>query len=209
MIFCSRCGSISHTAYDCSAPDRKLAPPQESMDSGVSTGEGRGPGLNAPTGQNQFAALAIGGEKAPEHAPGLPSLGQPILDPPRWPGGPEICEAENLPAFPDLAAAHAFHRARNRSGSVVNMRGDPWLCGHCGRWHYQSDHAGSHGYADGSGRSGLLPRGFVPFRRAPMRPSAFEGREPALPRQAEPLKRVDLPRRKTLSSSAKREGTLF
>lgn len=54
------------------------------------------------------------------------------LEPPRWPGGPPICPAANLPAFPDEAASLRFHET-NSPGSRVYRR---WQCRQCGRWHY-------------------------------------------------------------------------
>lgn len=32
-----------------------------------------------------------------------------LFDPPRWPGGPKICKAENLPAFQTVKEMAAFH----------------------------------------------------------------------------------------------------
>ena len=53
-----------------------------------------------------------------------------FLDPPRWPGGPQICIVANLPAFETESAGIAFN---NKSHLPVLAR---WQCKACGGWHH-------------------------------------------------------------------------
>ncbi len=54
------------------------------------------------------------------------------FDPPRWPNGPRICPAANLPAFDSDADAAAF-RASNCPGHTVVAQ---WTCNVCGKIHF-------------------------------------------------------------------------
>jgi len=53
------------------------------------------------------------------------------LDPPRWPGGPAICQVANLPAFATEKEAAAFN---NRNGHLPILA--QWPCKFCGHIHY-------------------------------------------------------------------------
>jgi hypothetical protein len=58
----------------------------------------------------------------------------PRLLPPRWPGGPPICDKANLPAFDSRAAAEAFHE-----GHTCTRIAAIWRCRFgCGLWHFYS-----------------------------------------------------------------------
>jgi hypothetical protein len=72
-----------------------------------------------------------------------------VLDPPRWPGGPSICPAENLPALESLAALKVFHETNSPSCIVLRQ----WQCPHCQSWHAETMPPDPAGQSSGSGRS--------------------------------------------------------
>ena len=67
-------------------------------------------------------------------APQEPAAPPPVLEAARWPGGPPICSAENLPAFQDAKEADAYHSRWAYGTRVVRM----WQCKKCGLWHYEA-----------------------------------------------------------------------
>jgi hypothetical protein len=54
-----------------------------------------------------------------------------VLEPPRWPGGPEICSATNRPAFLTLRLLDKFLE-KNCPGVHIVHRGK---CAACGYYH--------------------------------------------------------------------------
>lgn len=185
-MFCTRCGSNSHSAYDCSAPDQKLVPPPQGTNLPASASQfvtdGKPLTKASPLNGPQIRASGVSLEENQTCATGLPEVrtsvaGNP-LEPPRWPGGPPICERENLPGFESKAAALGFNRA------LVEIEVAPWQCEACGLWHYRSRHVGFS--TDGSKPSPRLPNGWVPFMRAnrPRPP-----RQGELPEQARAAKK--------------------
>jgi hypothetical protein len=83
-------------------------------------------------------------------------LGNPILmkpsapslfDPPRWPGGPRICVAANLPAFETVAEARDITRT-NEGDSLK----ESWTCTVCGMIHATYKARPPSGATSGSGR---------------------------------------------------------
>lgn len=75
-------------------------------------------------------------------------LSQVVFEAPRWPGGPRICSASNLPAFDSEAACLVFHEA-NAPGTHT---GKPYQCARCGLWHYESTARGPAGESSGQSR---------------------------------------------------------
>ena len=59
---------------------------------------------------------------------------KPVLEPPRWPGGPEICEMHNLPAFETREDAEKFHDNQGSRNPIKRIG----RCRYCGKWHYES-----------------------------------------------------------------------
>lgn len=167
-VFCTRCGSTSHTSYDCSAPDKGLAAPK-----------------------------AVEAEAAAEPAvtPVEPDKDAPALSAkPRHPAWPLTCRATGLQAFRWYDAVLDFADRWCPSYHVKDVQ----KCSYCRGWHLQVHEP----------KASKYPRTpFVPFRRKPMRESAF-GPQSELPqRKAEPSperKAVRLPRREP-----KKEGSLF
>lgn len=70
------------------------------------------------------------------------------VDPPRWPGGPEICTLENLPRFETWKEAEAFHE-KNAPGARIIRKG---VCKFCGGWHYVAKPRPPSGDSSGTGR---------------------------------------------------------
>lgn len=68
---------------------------------------------------------------------------------PRWPGGPKICPAANLPAFETMAGWRAFHAKNGPSCKVIRE----WICDHCGHWHAETTAPDPTGGSSGQGRS--------------------------------------------------------
>lgn len=58
----------------------------------------------------------------------------PKLEPPRWPNGPEICLAENLPSFASREEALAYHERENPHWEIVKLGRCRW----CAGWHFLS-----------------------------------------------------------------------
>lgn len=126
------------------------------------------------------------------------------LSPARWKGGPPICPAANLPAFPDEKAAAKFREAncpsckvrtrevptgeRDPSGkAVVRTESRQWLCPDCGHWHYDGIAPDPAGASSGNGRGDSgAPIGFVPFRRRVSLTSSKSSAEPQLKKQEDP-----------------------
>lgn len=73
------------------------------------------------------------------------------LDKPRWPGGPMICQKENLPAFVSAAALAEFHEANAPGVKVIKKA---WLCDHCEGWHHFAGEAPPAGATSGNSRPG-------------------------------------------------------
>jgi hypothetical protein len=75
-------------------------------------------------------------------------MSAPLLDA-RWPGGPKICPAENLPAFQTAAGLDGFLKANSPSCKVVSK----WQCATCGHWHAYTIAPDPAGGSSGTGRS--------------------------------------------------------
>lgn len=190
-LFCTKCGSISHAAFDCSKPDQKLAPP-----------------ITAAPEPENAANLVPGAEKQAFGA--IPEL---KLRPPRWPGGPPVCSRENLPALEGDKGVRDYIAARCFGASVRRV----WDCPACGFKHFEAKHFSPSGDNGGHGRTSVYPRTpFKPFRRQAMRDAAFAA-EPDLPVREVPEKAApkDLdakPRKQLISKkheSATPQGSLF
>lgn len=126
---CQNCGSPNHYTHDCSKPPGSWTPP--------------------PAPARPAAKPAPQTVPEAEDAPQTPSgVGEQALDPPRWPGGPRMCPAANLPAFEDER-----ERGRHETpGSKVLLK---FRCRGCGLLHY---YAGGHdpaGHSSGSTRTSL------------------------------------------------------
>lgn len=135
-FYCKHCGSPNHLARDCNKPHLTYVPPPPP------------PGAPAP--------------QPPEAT--APTVAEPKLWPPRWPGGPPICSATNLPAFTDYAAAAKFRDA-NCPGAHFKRQ---WSCEDCGMVHYEATDRGSAGTTSGTERS-KNPIPARPFVRAATR----------------------------------------
>jgi len=111
-------------------------------------------------------------------------------EPARWPGGPGICEKENLPSHANAKAASSFHTRNDPSLSVSRQ----WECPHCGGVHYLSHPGGDDEV------SGPLPKkhGF-PFVRWDHWNRVW-GSKPV---------QSDMPQRKLAPKPPKPEGGLF
>lgn len=76
------------------------------------------------------------------------------LNPPRWPGGPEICDFTNLPAFESETTFIEWHEAPKRGNplyepsSVVRK----WKCDKCDGWHFVTKPRPPSGSSSGTGR---------------------------------------------------------
>ena len=70
-----------------------------------------------------------------------------LFDPPRWPGGPFICIAANLPSFETAAAARNMNRTLE--GDSVD---ETWECKACGMTHAGHKYRPPSGATSGSGR---------------------------------------------------------
>jgi hypothetical protein len=73
----------------------------------------------------------------------------PLFDAPNWPGGPEICRAENLPAFETMEALNKFIARYCPSVKQVNK----WQCDSCGMLHLYTVAASPGGDSSGQGRN--------------------------------------------------------
>lgn len=182
---CDRCGSANHRSFDCLRPDpgwRDRLPPE--------------PAQAAPGPPPAASALP-----APESAPGTAQARAAAaleLDPPRWRGGPEVCPAENLPAFPDASAAGKF-----LSGSCPGYSAyRTWDCPKCGRTHVLARKGGDDAVAEAGPR---MKRAGFPFMRDETRTEMARRAERA------PQKNPgDLPERKadlTLPAALPKAGT--
>lgn len=82
-----------------------------------------------------------------------PTLDQQ-LDPPAWPGGPELCDMEGLPFFETQEALLAAHNAPRKTNPVYE--GQPlrrvWRCRFCGGWHSEYAYRDPSGASSGTGR---------------------------------------------------------
>lgn len=70
-----------------------------------------------------------------------------LLEPPRWPGGPPICEKENRPAFATADKAKVF----NAGHPAIRMT-RLWKCDFCDHWHYTFKMRAPSGDSSGSSR---------------------------------------------------------
>lgn len=123
------------------------------------------------------------------------------IEPPRWPGGPPICKAENLPAFETAGALADFH---DRNGPGVNVTKKAWQCQHCGGWHHGTGAEVERVKND----TGWRPHHkSSPFLRASTEKAIDDRRRAAqgldLQTTAKPQRTVPLPRQKP------KEGALF
>jgi hypothetical protein len=73
-----------------------------------------------------------------ETAGGRPAVMNTLFESPRWPGGPQICVAVNLPALPSRAALEKFLKQNGPSCSVKHIG----KCEACGQWHAENQCAG-------------------------------------------------------------------
>lgn len=125
---CQNCGSPNHYTFDCAKPPGSWTPP-----------------AHAPPAAAPAPRILPDEEDAPQTPP---SAGKQALSPPRWPGGPPICPAANLPAFED-------ERERGRHeqpGSKVLLK---FRCIACGRLHYWVSGHDPAGHSSGSTRTSL------------------------------------------------------
>ena len=170
IVFCTRCGSTSHLSYDCSKPDQRLTPPTIAADT-----------KDAPEAvlEPRKAIVARG----------------PILEPARYPGGPQICAIVNLPSFKSDADLRDY---LDRHVPISGSPSKVWTCKDCGGWHFEFKPTRP-----------AYPPNFRP--RVPKR-AAVESQEPDLPRRearAVENKPVDTKPRKAQQSVSRRDGDLF
>lgn len=71
------------------------------------------------------------------------------LLPSRWPDGPLICSATNLPAFSSKAELNAFCRS-----PMVEI----WECKECGQWHGWTHAHAPAGESSGGAREYRMPK---------------------------------------------------
>lgn len=163
-FYCTKCGSPNHKAFDCALPDGTVwTPPPGELER-----------FNAEQAEEEARRKA---EEPPPEAK---------LDPPRWPGGPEICTKENLPAFKDAAALAAF--TERNSGSVLKK----WECLHCGCLHAEFKRHPPGGTTSGSERScEPLPKRL--FIRQDMKDTTARVEQAMFKRMAEGSGAMDLP----------------
>jgi hypothetical protein len=178
MSRCTKCGSRNHVAYDCSYSGPAYVPTPED--------------------------LAAEAAAAPPPPPPAPEL-EPMFEAARWPGGPQICSATNLPAHDSLEALERFHAANGPSCRVIKFG----QCKVCSKWYAKTEAPHPQ---DSKGRSPPLPPGFVPFRRK-VRASSFEGvQAQELPRQeraAEPESKKALASKPKRALKSRPLGELF
>jgi hypothetical protein len=117
------------------------------------------------------------------------------LAPARWKGGPPICPAANLPAFPTERDAAKFREDNCPSCKVrqsFDAAGKPvgikqWLCKECGHWHYNGIAPDPAGASSGNGRGDSgAPLGFKPFMRRQSVRSSTSTNQDELKKQADP-----------------------
>ena len=156
-VFCTRCGSTSHTAYDCSAPDQRLAPPAAE-----------------PPTPTQVAEP----DELQEEEPGPPLSARP-----RHPAWPLTCLATGDLAFDgpgDAASFAARWHPSYETGEVIR-------CGSCGRWHEGKVDGKRSRYPREPfkpfRRKPMLPSAFGPEQDLPKQP---ERPAPAPPKQTTP-----------------------
>lgn len=96
-------------------------------------------------GGNRTGSVA-GGHLVHRTPPCTPAVGQTpapvVFDPPRWPGGPMICAAVNLPAFLTRSELDSFRETNCPGSTIIKV----WQCNVCDSWHYWAsghDPAGS------------------------------------------------------------------
>lgn len=77
------------------------------------------------------------------------------LEAARWPGGPQICPAANLPAFREWQDAQAF---LDRTTSTAVLQ---WRCQQCGCWHFWTKPHAPAGESCGTARAFKIPREIV------------------------------------------------
>jgi hypothetical protein len=70
-----------------------------------------------------------------------------LFDLPRWPGGPHICIAANLPAFETVAAAKAI-----TSTCEKDFLKETWTCSVCGMLHADYEEHSPSGSSSGNPR---------------------------------------------------------
>lgn len=137
---CANCGSPNHKAMDCSKPPGTWTPPPPAPIPAA-------PILSAHAREASFVSEARPGEFGPK------------LLAATWPGGPEICSKEMLPAFADERAGSKF------LDSICVPLDKKWACAHCGMWHFRGKDKAPTGTSNGGGRENNLPRNFRPFMR--------------------------------------------
>ena len=103
--YCLHCGSLNHQTMDCSHQERTFVSPSEPE-----------PILEQ---EPPPALVEVADGKAFEE--------------PRWPGGPKICVAVNLPAFGTVKEAKDFNEKNGHFPILTS-----WKCNRCGCYHYWS-----------------------------------------------------------------------
>lgn len=182
MFYCSKCGSPNHKAFDCQSPNPEgtFQPPPTELE------------------KHNASQLTVTAANAMAHSADK-------LDPPRWPGGPEICTKENLPAFKTKDAMGEY------MDKIATSAEKKWHCDFCGCHHFKASPK-----VDSNGqRSGDYPtKNFRPFMRDSTRNLSHKHHEEKktdfeLPKQERPdppppKKTIDKPR-PAAATSAKRK----
>ena len=70
-----------------------------------------------------------------------------LFETPRWPGGPHLCEYENLPAFPTPADIKDFNEGSDAVHELAR-----WQCPICQEWHFTCEMRAPAGATSGRGR---------------------------------------------------------
>lgn len=132
-FYCRNCGSPNHRTDDCTKPPGSfVAPPEPPAAPKAIPKPRRAPEASLAPGQAVLVAVAE-------------------LDPPRWPGGPPICPAANLPAFADGKELAAFEAASSPGWKVFLK----FTCKACGRLHVWAGGHDPAGQSSGNTRSSL------------------------------------------------------
>lgn len=123
IMFCTRCSSVNHMAFDCSRPNQNLTAPV--AEPAAVAGARPKPTIPAQPASTRSSQP-------------LPAAGPVFEARTRFAGCPLVCLATNLPGFDTEAEAERW-RGRWGHGSLRRQ----WRC-ECGKWHFISDSGRSH-----------------------------------------------------------------